>query len=207
MMDPSVPILAVVLAGGRSSRMGGGDKCLQVLGGKPILAHVVERIQPQVDRVIINANGDPVRFAAFNLPVAADSIADFAGPLAGILAGLDWAAANLPDCLHMASVPGDGPFLPRDLVRRLKAEVSLGAEIATASSAGQVYPVVGLWPVALRDALRQALTTGGVRKVDSWTAAYHREIVQFAPQPVNPFFNANTPEEMAEAERLLKIPS
>lgn len=206
MMDPSAPILAVVLAGGQSSRMGGGDKCLQSLGGKPILAHVIDRILPQVDRVIISANGDPARFAAFNLPVVADSVADFAGPLAGILAGLDWAAANLPGCLHMASVPGDGPFLPRDLVRRLKAEVSLGAEIAAASSAGQVYPVVGLWPVALRDALRHALTVDGIHKVDSWTAGFRREIVQFSPQPVDPFFNANTPGDLAEAERLLKSP-
>jgi molybdopterin-guanine dinucleotide biosynthesis protein A len=206
MIDPTAPILCVILAGGQASRMGGGDKCLRVLGGQPILTHVINRLQPQVERIVINANGDPARFQQFNLPVVADSIPDFAGPLAGVLAGLDWAAENLPGCEYVVSVPGDGPFLPRDVVRRLRTEVSLGAEIATAASAGQVYPVVGFWPVALREALRQALTAEGVRKVDAWTAGYKREVVQFSALPVNPFFNANTPEDLAEAERLLKIP-
>lgn len=206
MIDPTAPILCVILAGGQANRMGGGDKCLRDLGGQPIISHVINRLQPQVERIVINANGDPARFQQFNLPVVADSIPDFAGPLAGVLAGLDWAAENLPGCLYVASVPGDGPFLPRDLVRRLRAEVSLGAEIATAASAGQIYPVVGLWPVALRETLRQALTVEGVRKVDAWTAGFKREVVQFSALPLNPFFNANTPEDLAEAERMLKIP-
>lgn len=204
MMDPSAPILGLLLAGGRSRRMGGGDKCLQPLGGKPLLSHVIERIRPQVDRIVINANGDQARFNIFSLPVVADNVPDFAGPLAGILAGLDWAATNMPDCQHVVSVPGDGPFLPSDLVRRLRVEVSLGAEIATASSAEQIYPVVGLWPVALREALRKALTVENVHKVDAWTARYECAAVQFSVTPVNPFFNANTPEDLVEAERLLR---
>lgn len=206
MIDPAAPILGLILAGGQSQRMGGGDKCLRDLGGQPIIAHAINRFQEQVERMVINANGDPARFQQFNLPVVADSVPDFAGPLAGILAGLDWAADNMPGCAHVVSVPGDGPFLPWDLVRRLRAEVSLGAEIATAASAGQVYPVIGFWPVALRDALRRALTVEKVRKVDEWTARFRREIVQFSAVPVDPFFNANTPEDLATAERLLKVP-
>ena len=203
MMDPSAPILGLILSGGRSRRMGGGDKCLQSLGGKPILSYVIERVQPQVDRIVINANDDPARFSGFNLPVVADGIGDFAGPLAGVLAGLDWAADNLPGCQYVASIPGDGPFPPRDLVHRLQVEVSLGAEIATASCAGQVYPVVGLWPVALREALRQSLTVEHVHKVDAWTAHYACKVVQFSALPINPFFNINTPEDLVGAERLL----
>lgn len=203
MMDPSAPILGLLLAGGQSRRLGGGDKCLQSLGGKPILAHVIERLRPQVDRIVINASGDPARFQEFHLPMVADTIEGFAGPLAGVLAGLDWAVANLPGCQYVASVPSDGPFLPRDLVRRLRVEVSLGAEIATAASAGQIYPVVGLWSVDLREALRQALTVENIRKVDTWTARFARAVVQFSALPVDPFFNTNMPGDLAEAEQLL----
>src|SRR5262245_14306563 len=166
-------VVGVLLAGGQSQRMGGGDKCLRLLGGKPILAHVIDRVGPQVRGLVLNANGDPQRFASFGLPVIADSIPDFAGPLAGVLAGMDWAAMNAPDCPWIITVPCDGPFVPRDLVARLITErVMHQADMACAMSGGQRYPVVGLWPVRLRDELRRAITQEDQHKVDAWTARY-----------------------------------
>jgi molybdopterin-guanine dinucleotide biosynthesis protein A len=196
--------VGVLLAGGQSRRMGGGDKCLRLLGGRSILAHIVDRVRPQVGALILNANGDPARFADFGLPVAADSIADFAGPLAGVLAGLDWAAANAPDCPWVVTVPTDGPFVPRDLVTRLFTGMDReGADMACAMSAGQPHPVIGLWPVRLREDLRRALAEEGIHKVDAWTARHRLAVVDFPIGAVDPFFNANRPEDLAEAERLL----
>ena len=196
-------IAGVLLAGGQSQRMGGGDKCLRPLGGKPILAHVVERAQPQVATLVLNANGDAARFAAFGLPVVADDIAGFAGPLAGVLAGLDWAATHLPAATHVASFATDAPFLPRDLVAALRDGMREGAyQLACAASDGRAHPVFGLWPLALREDLRQALV-GGLRKVDQWTGRYRLIEVEFPAAPVDPFFNANRPEDLAEAERLV----
>jgi len=198
-----VTIAGIVLAGGLSRRMGGGDKCLQALAGRPVLAHIIERAQGQVTALALNANGDAARFAAFGLPVVADSVPGFAGPLAGVLAGLDWAAASVPDCTHVASFAGDAPFLPRDLVARLWAAIADGRhDLACAASAGRAHPVFGLWPVALRDELRRAMVEEGMRKVDVWTARYALVAVDFAAAPVDPFFNANRPEDLAEAERL-----
>lgn len=198
------PVVGVILAGGQSQRMGGGDKCLRGLGGRPLLAHVIERLKPQVDRLVLNANGDARRFAAFGLPVVADGLPDFAGPLAGVLAGMEWAAATLPEAHYIVTAPADGPFLPHDLVRHLAALlVAEDADLAVAASGGQPYPVVGLWPVRLREALRHALMFEDEHKVDSWTARYRRVTASFATDPVDPFFNANTPEQLAEAERLL----
>jgi molybdenum cofactor guanylyltransferase len=200
------PIVGVILAGGRAQRMGGGDKGLLELGGRPLLAHVIDRLRPQVDRLVLNANGDPARFADFGLPVIPDGAPDFAGPLAGVLAGLDWAAATLPEAHYIATAPADGPFLPRDLVDHLASIlIAEDAELAVAASAGQHYPVVGLWPVRLREELRQALAVESVRKVDAWTARYRRVVASFATDPVDPFFNANTPEQLAEAGRLLAL--
>lgn len=197
-------IIGVILAGGLSRRMGGGDKCLRDLGGRPILAHIIDRARPQVAALVLNANGDPARFAAFGLPVAADPIPDFAGPLAGVLAGLDWAAAHTPQCRFVASFAGDAPFLPRDLVARLVAEVEgRGADLACAASAGQAHPVFGLWPVDLREALRRAMIDEQIHKVDLWTGRYKLAQVEFPADPVDPFFNANRPEDLAAAERLL----
>ncbi len=197
-------VVGVVLAGGRSRRMGGGDKALLKLGGKPILDRVIERARPQVGPLVLNANGDPARFATFRLPVAADVIAGFTGPLTGVLTGLDWAAANAPDRPWVASFACDAPFVPPDLVARLMAALQAeGADMACAASAGRSHPVFGLWPVRLRDALRRAMTVDGVRKVDVWTARYRLATVAFAADPVDPFFNANRPEDLAEAERLL----
>lgn len=198
-------VLGVVLAGGLASRMGGGDKSLQQLGGRPILGHILERLQPQVEGIVLNANGDPARFAAFGLPVAGDAVPGFVGPLAGVLAGLAWARDNRTDIADIVTVPGDGPFLPRDLVRRMMAaRQAVGADLACAASAGQAYPVIGLWPVRLLDDLRRAIVEEDIRKVDRWTARHRLVQVDFSVQPVDPFFNANTPEELAEAERLLE---
>jgi len=197
-------ILGVVLAGGLARRMGGGDKGLQPLGGKPILQRILDRLAPQVNGVILNANGDPARFAAWGLPVAGDAVEGFAGPLAGVLAGLAWARDNRPEVTDIVTVPGDGPFLPRDLVARLcAARAEAGADLACAVSAEQAYPVVGLWPVHLYDDLRHAVVDEDIRKVDRWTARHRLVQVDFPAHPVDPFFNANAPEDLAEAERLL----
>jgi molybdopterin-guanine dinucleotide biosynthesis protein A len=200
----SVGVCGLLLAGGLSRRMGGGDKTLRRVGGKTILDRVVERVRPQVGALLLNANGDPARFAAYGLPVVADSIADFAGPLAGVLAGLDWATANRPDCDLVASVPTDAPFLPEDLIARLAAGMEeAGADLACAASGGQAHPVIGLWPVRLREALRHALVDEGLRKVDVWTGRYRLATVEFPVGRIDPFFNANRPEDLAAAEGLL----
>ena len=197
-------VVGLLLAGGLARRMGGGDKCLRLLAGRPILAHIVERLAPQTKYLMLNANGDPTRFAGFHLAIAADSVAGFAGPLAGVLAGLDWAAEHAPECSLVLSVPTDAPFLPHDLASRLHAaRAAEGADIALAASNGQQHPVVGLWPVALRHDLRRALVKEGIRKVNIWTARYRVALVDFAIDRIDPFFNANRPEDLAEAEALM----
>ncbi len=200
---PSATTIGLLLAGGLARRMGGGDKCLRPLGGRPMLAHIVERARPQVAALVLNANGDPARFAAFGLPVVADVVEGFAGPLAGVLTGMEWAAAHRPDAPWLATFATDAPFFPRDLVARLHAAVARdGADMAAARSDGQDHPVFGLWPVRLRADLRRAMDEG-VRKVDVWTARYRLAVADFAAEPFDPFFNANRPEDLAEAERLL----
>jgi molybdopterin-guanine dinucleotide biosynthesis protein A len=185
--------------------MGGGDKSLRPLAGRPLLDHVIDRLRPQVQALVLNANGDPARFARFGLPVIPDSIPDFAGPLAGILAGLDWTAENRLDCGFVVSAATDAPFLPDDLVCRLVGAMqAAGAELACAASGGQPHPVIGLWPVRLRDALREALVEEGIRKVDQWTARYRLATVSFPDRPVDPFFNANGPEDLEQAHVLLE---
>lgn len=197
-------LVGLLLAGGQSRRMGGGDKALRELAGVPLLAHVIARLRPQVAALVLNANGDPARFAAFGLPVVGDSIAGFAGPLAGVLAGLDWAAAQRPDCSHVLSVATDAPFLPRDLAARCVAAVNAaGADLAYAVSGGRAHPVFGLWPVRLRDDLRRAVAEEGVRKVDRWTARYRLVAVPFPDVPIDPFFNANRLEDLDTAAALL----
>ena len=200
-------IVVVLLSGGLSRRMGGGDKALRSLAGKPLLDHVIDRMRPQVAALVLNANGDPARFSRYGLPVVADSVADFAGPLAGVLAGLDWAAANRPDCALVASVPTDAPFLPRDLVARLAASMrEAGADLACAASEGQPHPVIALWPVRLRDELRRALIDEEIRKVDVWTARHRLATVDFPADAngVDPFFNANRPEDLERAAALFQ---
>jgi molybdopterin-guanine dinucleotide biosynthesis protein A len=196
----------VVLAGGLARRMGGGDKPLREIGGRTILARVIARLAPQCECLVLNANGDPERFASFGLPVIADGAKDYPGPLAGILAALDWAAANRPNAAWIVSAPGDCPFLPRDLVARLReAVIAEDAELAVAASQGQSHPVIGLWNVALRDALRHALIVEGIRKVGCWTARHRAAIVTWPTEPHDPFFNANTVDDLAEAERLAAL--
>lgn len=183
--------------------MGGGDKCLRLLGGIPLLAHVVSRVQPQASVLLLNANGDPARFAAFALPVAADAPGERLGPLAGILAGLDWVGTESPGDTFALVVPTDCPFLPGDLVDRLRA-ASADADIVLAASRGRLHPVVGLWRVALRDDLREALGRHGIRKVERFCDRHRCRHVDFPAGPCDPFFNANSPEDLEEAERLLR---
>ena len=201
---PDIP--GVLLAGGLARRMGGGDKPMRQIGGRTILERVIARLKPQCDELILNANGDPARFAAFGLPVISDTVKDFPGPLAGILAALDWAAVNRPDVEFMLSAAADCPFLPRDLVSRLhQARLAEGAQLAVAASDGQSHPVIGLWSVALRDELRQALVVEDIRKIDRWTARYKLATVTWPTEPLDPFFNANTMDDIAEAERLAAL--
>jgi molybdenum cofactor guanylyltransferase len=195
--------LGLVLAGGLARRMGGGDKARICIGGRTILQRVLARLTPQCSGIIINANGDPARFADTGLAVVADSVPDYAGPLAGILAGLDWAAANVPGCEWLASAPGDCPFLPLDLVARLHAaRLAADAPLACARSGQWRHPVVGLWPVALRENLRRALVDDGLRKIDLFTARYDIGIAEWPDTPVDPFFNVNTPDDAAQAEQI-----
>jgi molybdenum cofactor guanylyltransferase len=199
---PVPPTLGLVLAGGLARRMGGGDKARIAIGGVTILHRVLACLTPQCTSLVINANGNPARFADTKLPVVADSVPDFAGPLAGILAGLDWAARHSPKCEWLASVPGDCPFLPNDLVARLHAaRGAADAPLACARSGEQRHPVVGLWPVALREDLRRALVEG-LRKIDIWTARHGVAIADWPAEPVDPFFNVNTPEDAAKAQAM-----
>ena len=200
----SPDIAGVVLAGGLARRMGGGDKALLELGGRPILAHVIERLEPQVGSIVINANGDQARFADYGLPVAADPIYGFAGPLAGVLAGFDWARDNLPGADWIVTAASDTPFFPSDLVARMLSAVEAeGAEMACAASGGRHHPVFGLWPVRLADDLRRAMIDEDIRKVDIWTARYRLAAVEFGTDPFDPFFNANRPEDLEKAQSLL----
>jgi molybdenum cofactor guanylyltransferase len=195
--------LGLVLAGGLARRMGGGDKARLSIGGTTILARVLARIGPQCDRIIINANGDPARFADTGLPVVADSVPDFAGPLAGIHAGLVWAAVHAPQYDWLLSAPGDCPFLPKDLAARLHdARRVSGFPLACARSGEWRHPVVALWPVTLREDLRRALLVDGLRKIEVWTARHRIAIADWPAAPVDPFFNVNTPEDAARAEEI-----
>jgi len=201
---PATP--GVLLAGGLARRMGGGDKPMREIGGRTILERVIARLKPQCDGLILNANGDPARFARFGLPVVADTAKDFPGPLAGILAALDWAATNRPEVQWVLSAAADSPFLPRDLVARLhRARAEQDAQLAVAASDGQSHPVIGLWCVALRQELRHALVMEDIRKIDRWTARYKLATVTWPTKPLDPFFNANTVDDIAAAERLAAL--
>ena len=202
---PAKPRIAgIVLAGGLSRRMGGGDKGLRTLAGRSILAHVISRAEAQVDPLALNANGDPARFAETGLAVVPDTVEGFPGPLAGVLAGLEWARDRVAGCAYMATFACDAPFLPEDMVDRLWRPIDEeGAEIVSACSNGREHPVFALWPVALANELRAALEEEGIRKVDVWTARYRLAHAEFAVDPVDPFFNVNRPDDIAEAEAIL----
>lgn len=204
--EPTARVAGVLLAGGLSRRMGGGDKGLLELGGETLLSRVIARVRPQVGPLILNANGDPGRFSEYGLPVVADCIPGFAGPLAGVLTGLEWARAFAPGTEWVASFPADAPFLPRDLVARLlEAVESAQADLACAASGGRRHPVAGLWPVARAPELRRAVAEEGIRKVEDWTGRYRVAVADYPLQPFDPFFNANRPEDLAEAERILNL--
>lgn len=197
--------VGVILAGGLARRIGGGDKGLRLLGGRTLLDHVMERLRPQVRQLVVNANGDPARFARFGLPVVADTMPDQPGPLAGLLAGMHWARRHCPEAADVVTVPTDAPFLPTDLVARLRqAREHDGAPIAIAASAGQLHPVVGLWPVRLADALVASLMVGE-RGVGAWALAQGAAAADYHIAGFDPFMNINCPEELAEAERLLRL--
>lgn len=203
MSNPAPATLGLVLAGGLARRMGGGDKLLIEIGGASILDRVLARLAPQCARLALNANGDPARFAATGLPVIPDDVPGHAGPLAGVLAGLDWAAAKHPDLAWIVTVPGDCPFLPRDLVARLHAAREAAAQpLACARSGEWRHPVVGLWPVALRADLRRALVDEDLRKIEVWTSRHGIAIADWPDTPVDPFFNVNTPEDADAAREL-----
>jgi molybdenum cofactor guanylyltransferase len=202
--------VGVLLAGGRSRRMGGGDKSLKMLGGRAMLAHAIDRLRPQVGEIVISANGDLARFSAFGLPVVADPIAGFAGPLAGVLAGFDWAVAKTPEARWIVTAATDTPFFPGDLVDRFVAAAGHHETmIALAKSGGYVQPVFGLWPVALADDLRRWLAESENRAVMGWVDRHEMVEVEFpgfsvAGELLDPFFNANTPEDMEVAETILR---
>lgn len=195
---------AVILAGGKATRMGGGDKGLRTIRGKPLLDHVLDRMRPQSGPIALNANGDPERFAGFGLPVLPDTLPNHPGPLAGVLAGLDWAGAQGYDAIVTAAA--DTPFFPADLVERLEqAAGPSGLALAATREGDKIWrqPTFGLWPVALRDDLRGALENG-LRKIVMWTDQHNAGLAVFDTDPVDPFFNVNTPDDITEAERLLE---
>jgi molybdenum cofactor guanylyltransferase len=207
-MDNRHAVFGVLLAGGLGLRMGRGDKFLRQVEGRPLLAHVIERASPQVAGLLINANGDADRLGSFALPVAADVVAGFAGPLAGVLTGLEWVRAHAPDCAWVVSFATDTPFFPTDLVARLTERVrDENADIGCAASGGRSHPVFAVWPVALASSLREALIVEGLRKIDTWTARYRVAIVDFASERYDPFFNVNTREDLHEAERVFALAS
>jgi len=203
-MGDEIKIPGLILAGGRGLRLGGGDKPLRDLAGRPMLDHIIARIAPQCDGVILNVHGDPARFTSYGLPMIADALEGFAGPLAGILAGLDYLARERPEAREMLSVSGDCPFLPHDLVARLShARTHQAADLAIAASAGQLHPTIAVWSVGLRDDLRRALVDEHCRAVQRFAARHREAVVGWPATPVDPFFNINTPEDLATAERLL----
>jgi molybdopterin-guanine dinucleotide biosynthesis protein A len=197
--------LGLILDGGLARRMGRADKGLVALAGRPMLAHAIERLRPQVAALALSANGDPARFEAFNLPVVPDDPPGSAGPLAGVVAGLDYCARTAPDLTHAASLPVDTPFAPGDLVTRLhEARRASGAEILVAASGGRVHRVAALWPVALAGDLRRALVKEGMRKVESVLQRFAVALVEWPDAPFDPFFNVNTPEDLSRADAILR---
>jgi molybdopterin-guanine dinucleotide biosynthesis protein A len=198
---------AILLAGGQARRMGGGDKNLMLLAGKPILQHVFDRVDFNGRPLMINANGDPSRYAEYGLPVCSDVIDGYAGPLAGIVTGLEWVAANHPDCTHMISLATDAPFLPFDLIARLEAGLDATndtrVDIAQAMSFKRRHPVFAIWPVTLAAALRYAMIDDGLRKIDDFTDRYQCVTVEFTGEP-DPFMNLNRLDDFDLAMHFLQ---
>lgn len=208
-MNAPETVFGVILAGGLATRMGGGDKAMREVGGRRLFDRVIDRLRPQVGAMAINANGELKRLATFGLPIIPDDVADFPGPLAGVLAGMEWGAKA--GASHIATVAADTPFFPSDLVDRLTAAIGPETPIALAATPhdrpgreGKLarHPTFGLWPVAFRDDLRRALVEEGLRKVVRWTDRHGAAMVPFAVEPFDPFFNVNAPDDIAEAERI-----
>jgi molybdenum cofactor guanylyltransferase len=196
----------ILLAGGLARRMGGGDKALRKVGGVSLLAHAIAALRPQCAGLVLSANGDPTRFAEFDLPVVADDVPGFKGPLAGILAGLDWIAEHCPDVPLAISASADTPFLPGDLAARLMdARAKENALIACARSGGRTHPAVAVWPVSIRNDFRRALVVEEVRKVEAFLQNYSHAIMEWPIEPYDPFFNANDPSDLAAAETILAL--
>ncbi len=191
-------VAGIILAGGLGRRMGGLDKPLVEIDGLSLLDRVVAALAPQVDAVMLNANGDPARFSRFGLPVEADSIPGHAGPLAGVLAGMDWAVRQ--GLSHIVTVAADTPLFPADLVRRLG---SAGGMLAIAASGGRRHPVFGWWSVALAGRLRRAIRDDGVRRINGLTADWGATVVDWPDRPADPFFNVNTPDDIVRLKNLL----
>jgi len=201
----SEKVTGAVLAGGLARRLGHVDKALVELVGQPLLAHVLERFENQCATTIINANGEADRFLRFGLPVVADTIDEFPGPLAGVLAAMEWARANQPEHKWVATIPVDVPFLPVDLVAQMLAHAkAAGADMVCARSNGRAHPVIGLWPVSLAENLRAAMIEEDMRKVDLWTVRFKLVKTQFDSLPFDPFFNINRPDDIEKAEKILK---
>ena len=203
-MTKSKPSVAgAILIGGKSVRMGGGDKCLQLLGGASLLSHIIGIFKSQVQSLLLNANGDPARFEEFGLPVRPDCYGENEGPLAGILTAMRWAVDE--EVQWLFTVAGDAPFIPDDLVQRcLETAITNGAKMVCASSNGRPHPVCALWDIALADDLERALVERHVRKIDLWTSTINAAVEDFSTDPIDPFFNINTPRDLEEAERLMK---
>jgi len=198
------PTVGAILAGGLARRMGGGDKPLRAIGGRTALERIIDRLTPQVRRLILNANADPRRFEGFRLPVVADDLPDNPGPLAGVLAALDWTSITEPGIAWVVTAPGDAPFIPRDLVSRLHAgRLRNDATLVCAASHNRSHPVIALWPVSIKDELRHAVADQGLRKIEAFTERYRRATVEWPAATIDPFFNVNTPGDLAEADLLI----
>ncbi len=202
--SPNGP-LGLILAGGLGRRMGGVDKARLELAGRPLIAHAIAALKPQCAALVINANGDAGRFQPYALPIVADDPQDFAGPLAGILAGLEFSRREKPDIADVLSLSVDTPFAPRDLAARLQAaRKATGAPIAVAASGRERHHVVALWPVALAEFLRRAVKAEGVRKVEAFAERFGVAVATWPDEPFDPFFNINTPDDFSRAEEWLQ---
>jgi len=203
-MKNSENIVGILLAGGLARRMGGGDKCLQLLCGKTLLSYTIDVASEQVKHLIINAAGNSSRFEKFNLPVVPDVIDGAKGPLAGVLTGMEWATQNVPNCEFIATFPTDAPFLPSDLIKRLIHGLYIqDADISCARSDLRTHPVFALWPIRLAGELRRAITEKNIRKIDEWTSQYKVSYVDWPTSPFDPFFNINRPKDLEQAEEYL----
>ena len=199
-------ICGVLLAGGRSRRMGNRDKCLMKLSNSTLLSHIIDAARPQVGPMVLNTNSVPSLFAEYALPVVHDVVDGYAGPLAGILTGLEWASRYAPNCKWVASFACDAPFVPKNLVEQLRRAVCReGADMGCAASGGRHHPVFALWPVSLAGELRDAVERDGMRKVDEWTERYVQARVDFPIVPYDPFFNINRLEDLEEAELFFSV--